>query len=403
MNKLCVKNFGPVKEAEVELKKINLIIGEQSIGKSTLAKLITIMTDYYNLSTIVLGGLKGWRAQLTQYGLDNYVSGDYRVECTLEEKECTIHILVLPSGVTSTLKKEGKTVTNNKAIVKELLALKPVFHKNIFLEQLEEARVQVDKREKDSDILSLIFLMNNSIYIPAERIIYSLFNKLQSAIALAKDAVPIQFLRFMLEVVKAQSKYSHFDSDLLNITYIKDNSDDFIIDQRCNKRLPLFAASSGIQSTIPLLLVLENVIHNSEYSSIVIEEPETNLFPQKQVELVKYIIGKVKENNRTLTITTHSPYLLSVMNNLLYAGSIANEFGSRAEKPLDKIISNTLHLDQSECSVYSLSGESGSNEYCASLIDEETGLIDVNSLDSISTEMAREFGELEDIYIELSR
>ena len=40
MQKIIIKNFGPVKDAEIEIKKIMLLIGEQASGKSTIAKLI---------------------------------------------------------------------------------------------------------------------------------------------------------------------------------------------------------------------------------------------------------------------------------------------------------------------------------------------------------------------------
>jgi AAA15 family ATPase/GTPase len=43
--KLVVKNFGPIKEAELEIKKVTVFIGPQGSGKSTLAKLVAICKD----------------------------------------------------------------------------------------------------------------------------------------------------------------------------------------------------------------------------------------------------------------------------------------------------------------------------------------------------------------------
>ena len=40
MQKIIIKNFGPVKDAEIEIKKVLILIGEQASGKSTIAKLI---------------------------------------------------------------------------------------------------------------------------------------------------------------------------------------------------------------------------------------------------------------------------------------------------------------------------------------------------------------------------
>lgn len=41
MRHLIIRNVGPVKEAEIELKKFNFIIGPQSSGKSTIAKILS--------------------------------------------------------------------------------------------------------------------------------------------------------------------------------------------------------------------------------------------------------------------------------------------------------------------------------------------------------------------------
>ena len=45
MEKLIVKNFGPIKEAEIDLTKYVVFIGDTSTGKSVLAKLIAIFRD----------------------------------------------------------------------------------------------------------------------------------------------------------------------------------------------------------------------------------------------------------------------------------------------------------------------------------------------------------------------
>lgn len=53
MQRICIKNNGPIKSFEMEIKKFNFLIGEQATGKSTIAKSIyyfksikTKITDY---------------------------------------------------------------------------------------------------------------------------------------------------------------------------------------------------------------------------------------------------------------------------------------------------------------------------------------------------------------------
>ena len=39
MQKLTIKNFGPIKSASLDFKRVNVLIGPQSSGKSTILKI----------------------------------------------------------------------------------------------------------------------------------------------------------------------------------------------------------------------------------------------------------------------------------------------------------------------------------------------------------------------------
>jgi predicted ATPase len=41
MKSLEILNIGPIKKVKIDLNKINVFIGEQSVGKSTIAKIIS--------------------------------------------------------------------------------------------------------------------------------------------------------------------------------------------------------------------------------------------------------------------------------------------------------------------------------------------------------------------------
>lgn len=43
MKKLVIRNLGPISNAEVELKNFNFFIGNQGVGKSTLAKYCVVL------------------------------------------------------------------------------------------------------------------------------------------------------------------------------------------------------------------------------------------------------------------------------------------------------------------------------------------------------------------------
>ena len=52
MQKIIIKNFGAIEYAEIEIKKVLVLIGEQASGKSTIAKLIyffkSLRDDVFN-------------------------------------------------------------------------------------------------------------------------------------------------------------------------------------------------------------------------------------------------------------------------------------------------------------------------------------------------------------------
>ncbi len=405
MKKIYVANFGPVKKAELELRDINLLIGEQSIGKSTLAKIITILTDYLSLSSIILIGHTYWLLQLKEYGIDIYNDDKYRIIFDLEEGNKIFHLEITENKVTSYLISNGKRIVQKDKMGMELFSLKPFYHKDYILKKINEASSKKDKDSLYKEFENITELFHNSLYIPAERIIYPVITKLLPALTLAKSTVSKNLLRFMVDLENAKATYPKFDMPILNISYQKENSDDyFILNDDNKKKFLLSFASSGIQSTLPLLLVLQYAIDHREYSSFVIEEPECNLFPAKQVELLKHIIKLVKNDNRILTITTHSPYLLSALNNYLFAGTLATKYGDKIKSEIDKVLPVEYQLMPNECSVYSLGEDiNGGNIYCKSLIDSRTGMIDYNSLDGISMKMNVEFEKLEQTFVQMSR
>ncbi len=391
---LHVENFGPVSDATVELRAINMFIGEQSIGKSTLAKLITIFTDYISLCKLIKGGAVMWEAQLKEYSLDIYTDCDYLIEYEMSEGPDKIHVEFKPGNISFFMVKDKKTIYDSDTIAEHLLDLKlNKFH------NLQE----IAKTAKGLEHKALLDLFTNSLYIPAERIIYSVVSNLMAAMTLANSTVSKSLLRFMVELGNAKSEYPRLDIPMLNIEFKHEGTEDTVIIDTEKKDIPMAAASSGIQSLVPLLLVLHYAIEKREYCSFVIEEPECNLFPTKQVELLREIIKKVKDPTRTLTITTHSPYLLAAMNNLLFAGMLTKNYGEDIKRYVDEIIPEVYRLEPGDCSVYSLGKDINDGIYCRTLLDETTGLIDYNSLDSVSEQQSEEFEALQRTIMEFRR
>ena len=88
------------------------------------------------------------------------------------------------------------------------------------------------------------------------------------------------------------------------------------------KEVKLSQTSSGIQSIIPLWIVFNQYVESKKKQILVIEEPELNLFPSTQHFLIDWIMRKMRKSNGSIVITTHSPYVLSVVDNLILAQEI---------------------------------------------------------------------------------
>ena len=74
-NRLLIENFGPIKKAQIDLKDMLVFIGPQSSGKSTLAKLITILNDFnfkQNDSIQLIDELK-------KYNLESFLKSNTKI------------------------------------------------------------------------------------------------------------------------------------------------------------------------------------------------------------------------------------------------------------------------------------------------------------------------------------
>ena len=83
-------------------------------------------------------------------------------------------------------------------------------------------------------------------------------------------------------------------------------------------------ASSGQQEAVWILNVVFYYLLNNKKSYFIIEEPESHLFPNAQ-KLIAEFISLAKNGGNKILLTTHSPYILGSINNMLYANRISGK------------------------------------------------------------------------------
>lgn len=390
MEKLIVKNFGPIKEAEIDLTKYVVFIGDTSTGKSVLAKLISIFRD----NDLTFGSERDleFRRLLIHYNIDfdfkkssfEYIHNNLQI--TISDKDSELYgnkFLVAPTNDTKkNLKKDSLIDLNNK--INEILNNNNNQYEDKAVEDLKEI---LKEFMKNKSIHSL------PIYIPAERILVSMLNSSISGLWANNVALPNCFKDFSAryEVAKKEVKELYFKS--FGISFKWNNELDYIRIQE--NEFVLSQTSSGIQSLLPLLLVFEHEVNynnNNSNKTILIEEPELNLFPIKQKKLIDYLIQNINSTDHKLIITTHSPYILSSLDTLMLAKNTFKEHPDLKEE-IAAIVSEDKWIDYDEISVYEVRNDGK----VYSIKNKEFRSIDTNAIDGVSDIISEEFDKLTEL------
>lgn len=203
--------------------------------------------------------------------------------------------------------------------------------------------------------------------------------------------LPKALTLFGRDYEQARNAISTLDIPFLNIKYLYENGMAQVLSGN-TKSLDLARSASGYQSIIPLLLVIEHQRHQGP-CFFIIEEPELNLYPTAQKDLIYALVGGLNpdaeyQDKAEWVITTHSPYVLSSLNTLMLAHKVAQRSDElRAE--VEKVIPARCWINPDEFAAYYVD-----NGTVRSIISEKTGLIADNELDDVSEDLADEQDKL---------
>ena len=374
MSKIKIKYFGPIKKGYlenkgwIEIKKITIFIGNQGSGKSTVAKLI---------STFI------WIEKAL-------VRGDYNVKWferknRLKNRFLNYHRL------------ENYLSSNNSLI------------ENTEIEYVGDA---YDIKYKKGDLF--IKKISNSkyslpqiMYVPAERNFIA-YVKSPKELKLSSESFK-EFLTEYDNAKKAMKKEISLPINNASVEYDKLN--DIVNIKTSNYKVKLTEASSGFQSLVPLFLVSEflsktvqkigennesmttkemnrfkeeikNILSNNDLTEEqkriaisvlssrfnktsfinIVEEPEQNLFPTSQWQLLKSLLEFNNSNDKNkLIITTHSPYIINFLSISIQADYLKNKMKSNEnlQEKLNAIIPLSSTIQSKEVSIYQLDEKEG--------------------------------------------
>lgn len=427
MRRLVIRNVGPIKDVDINLNKINVFIGPQSSGKSTIAKVISTcswvekevattmdtsivsdaqaflslladfhkMTDYFNSSSEIL-----FETDVVVISLKGEAFSISLKERGLYQRE---KICYIPSE-------------RNAVTLPELQGFEfGQTNLRSFLFDWYNARESF-KEDNKTDILDLgvryFFDPNEKRYKDRIEHINGETYKipLGSASSGLQSVVPLQIMvqYYAGQYFQEFGEKTSFESET-KIRKIQSRLTDEIVLRRlfadefesANRNEFITKANEKLRYHDPEALKLFAEYRDSlsrltipSRTSFIIEEPEQNLFPKTQMELLYYLLDHLNHGrDHRLVLTTHSPYVLYALNNCMLAYLVKD----KVSEDITEIIECLPYaLDPSEVSVWSLKEGSLKNEVgeLHETIQDERGLIRKNYFNDVMYQIMKDFNQL---------
>lgn len=399
MTTIRIENLGPIVDSStIELTPFTLLMGPQSAGKSTFMKVLCFCRWIEKRIMLSTSDLVN---QYTHYGrFIKELKAFHRLNDDFFSKNTRIFYESDMLNITY----EGET---NTRIIKK----------------------RGFNGERYNTKLS---------YIPAERNLVTAIKNIDKAYRSSeRDAL----FNFIYEWDEARAHYTKDNPYPLSVTgsfkYYNKNGEDTLL-METGKSFSAFYASSGLQSVMPLEVMSKYYLSlvgtlsefskhdlssyvievlNSEgkvesmkllsdeksiemlrrrlvYQSaqLYIEEPEQNLYPESQKLLLLSLIKSLnKAQNKgsqmsSIVMTTHSPYILSVLN-VLYRLSVAKKQEQNVD--ISSIVSEELIMPEDSYSAYYLD-----NGTLRSVLVDEIPMFSGNELDGVSDWVDEKIGRL---------
>jgi predicted ATPase len=375
MSKIRIKNFGPIKEGCLEndgwidIKKVTVFIGNQGSGKSTVAKLIS--TFIWIEKALVRGDYqKKWFEKknrlknqfLIYHRLENYgyeglfdnTEFDYQGEAysikyksgfldIIENKKQNYYlpqIMYVPA--------ERNFIANVKS-PKEL---------KLSSDSLKEFLSEFDKAK--NEIKGVMQLPINNVDIEYDKLNdivnisgnnYKL--RLTEASSGFQSLVPLYLVSwFLANTVKKQSKVSQDSMSTEELERFKKGVEEIWNNESLTEEQRRIALS-----------VLSSKFNKSAFINIV-EEPEQNLFPTSQKQMLYSLLefNNMNDGNK-LIITTHSPYLINYLSIAIQGKYLQKEIKKHKKTSLlvelEEKISQKSLIESSDVIIYQLNEEEG--------------------------------------------
>ena len=350
MKQLVIKNVGPIRQIHIKLNRFNFFIGPQSSGKSTVAKILSscMWLEKEVLTTlndkVIADGAAFVRLVESFHKIEGYFEDSSFVQYDTD----FISIMYSDKDIKITRKENEDyhrekicyiPAERNMVTLPELQGIE-FGHTNIrsFLFDWFNAREFFIVGNK-TDVLNLgmKYFYDSEQSRQKDRIEQVDGQAYQIALSSASSGLQsLTPLLVMLQYYTDEYFRSYHEKASFNTYNRTRKADVFLYDKYVlNKVKPNFTEEEranlvqkindgilkGNHSYHKLLYNYHTALYNlktPEKSSFIIEEPEQNLYPSTQMDLLDLVVELCNgEKKHHCTITTHSPYILNKLNLLV--------------------------------------------------------------------------------------
>ncbi|MEO5359332.1 MAG: ATP-binding protein [Nitrospirota bacterium] len=421
----------------MDIKDYLVLIGQQATGKSTVSKLIyffrTVKDEMYRHFEEEIRSPEGIK-RILEYSKRDFLNdmNDKLVMLfgsTSKNKESLIRYNY-GNNITITLateiNKSGKYILKigiNRALQKKF---KIFFHKGAAISQRLQLLVEnmvtpisdVERAIRQKEGLSYFNMLqheirelfndySDAVYIPAGRSTATVFyNKLYGQTINTDDYLLERYFmrnhdyRNLIERERAKmgldialnGDYAeNFIKEILkgDYRYIREIDEERLYISK-DEYITMQLASSGQQESLWILLTLRVLLNFKQKVLFIVEEPEAHLYPKAQRKLVELISYVMNATNSQMIITTHSPYILTSLNNLIFANNVAKKSGKESE--VSAIVDKRLWIDIDKIGVFELE-----NGECSDIVSRRLNFIKAEAIDKASDEIEEIYEKILDI------
>ncbi len=390
LGRLVVKNFGPIKDLDLKIDEKMFLIGPQANGKSTVAKLVyfflnsisvynqvpvgvslpTVLIPFSILTTAVQKMLKDGSVRQKfhdimgsiVYGSEYeiiyyYTENDYIKISSYKESDSKSYLPKFSTSSDFDVKFERTIyIPANRSLMTYLL------------------NSSYDVNNLDKSIVPFIDMVHwhrNNFNEPLKELIAKKKATLAEGETINEEAL-YKIEELSKRIIKGELKY--------------DNRPMIYFDGE--KKVDLTYSSSGQQEAVWIIQMIMVAIFNNQPTTLIVEEPEAHLFPEAQRVMIEImsIFSNIPGNN--IIVTTHSPYILTSANNLIYA----HQLGQAKEAEVSKIVSKDSWMNPDKVGAYFVAN--GSVE---SILDPEFRQIKAERIDEVSRKLNEEYDQLFDL------